>query len=30
MIVYRNDLKALAGKYGIALGSQPKLRPTGC
>jgi N-acetylmuramoyl-L-alanine amidase len=30
MIVYRNDLKALAGKYGIALGAQPKVRPTGC
>ncbi len=30
MIVFRNDLRALAGKYGIALGAQPKLRPTGC
>lgn len=30
MIVYRNDLRALAGQYGIAVGSQPKLRSTGC
>ena len=31
MIVYRNDLLALARKYGITnLGSQPKLRSTGC
>ncbi|MGD0166478.1 MAG: peptidoglycan recognition family protein [Gaiellaceae bacterium] len=30
MIVYRNDLRALAARYGITLGSQPKLRRTGC
>ena len=31
MIVYRNDLRLLAAKYGItSLGAQPKLRSTGC
>jgi beta-N-acetylhexosaminidase len=30
MIVYRNDLRQLARRYGIRLGPQPRLRPTGC
>jgi N-acetylmuramoyl-L-alanine amidase-like protein len=30
MMIYRDDLRRLAAKYGIRLGPQPRLRPTGC
>jgi beta-N-acetylhexosaminidase len=30
MVTYRNDLRHLAKRYDIALGHQPKVRPTGC
>jgi beta-N-acetylhexosaminidase len=30
MIVYRDDLRALAKRYGLTLGAQPRLRATGC
>jgi len=30
MMVYRRDLLRLAKRYGIKLGPQPRLRPTGC
>jgi N-acetylmuramoyl-L-alanine amidase len=30
MTIYRNDLRRLAGHYGMRLGPQPRLRATGC
>jgi beta-N-acetylhexosaminidase len=30
MSIYRDRLRRLAKRYGIKLGSQPRLRPTGC
>ena len=30
MTIYRAKLVALAGRYGLQVGSQPPLRPTGC
>ena len=30
MLVYRDDLRALARRYGLTLGPQPQPRPTHC
>jgi beta-N-acetylhexosaminidase len=30
MTIYRDDIRSLARRYGLTLGPQPPLRPTGC